>query len=450
MNIYEKYKNTPIKVITFYLIITLVLFAYGPFDWKVYTPIRFWTLMFFYIFALILGWYIGSRFDVHYNLSSVDDIVCVRWMKILTFINFFREIVNLFRSFYFDSFNISALFSKIVSGLGNMGESYNELVGNMFTVDGSQVVGGMAFSLFNILFSFFGMTSMILGTYYYKKLGKLHQVLLVLTYVIVALSYLGRGTNIGIFRLILIILLAGIIKSLQKRQEAISLTHQPIWTIIGIVVAIVVVLQIFITIMKGRGGILYWESPYYNVGGVHLNRDSVFFNLLPSSLYMLLVSFSSYLCQGYYGMSLALRLEWKPTFGLGSSMFWVKQLSDAIPSLHESTYQYRIQQFGWDEDVQWHSIYTWLANDFSFVGVIFIMFLIGMIFSISYKDLLVTKNQYAFAVFYFMMLACIFIPANNQLAQSTDTLFAFIFVLLCWLFTRGKKRILFTVGNQRI
>lgn len=145
------------------------------------------------------------------------------------------------------------------------------------------------------------------------------------------------------------------------------------------------------------------------------------------------ISFSSYLTQGYYGMSQALTLNWTPMFGLGNSMFVVDMITDNLCDIHQYTYQAKLELLGWDSKVRWHSIYTWIANDVSFYGVPIIMFMIGAIFGMMFKDAIVTQNPFARISLFFFILLILFIPCNNQIAQSNENLCAFLLLIGIWM-----------------
>ncbi len=158
------------------------------------------------------------------------------------------------------------------------------------------------------------------------------------------------------------------------------------------------------------------------------------------------ISFSSYLTQGYYGMSQALTLDWVPMYGAGNSMFLVNIISNNIYDIDQFTYQTRLEPYGWDSDVNWHSMYTWIANDVSFYGVIPVMFLIGLLFGMMFKDAIVHGNPFAKASIFFFILMMVFIPCNNQVAQSNENLCAFLLLIVLW-FLCGKTKVQKT-GNS--
>ena len=158
------------------------------------------------------------------------------------------------------------------------------------------------------------------------------------------------------------------------------------------------------------------------------------------------VYISSYLTQGYYGFSLALDEEFIPMFGIGSSMFLIENSSELIDeNLYELTYMYRIRDEGWDPFVNWHSIYVWLANDFTFIGVIFFMFFLGYLFSDIFINAIFLKSKLAISLLCMTMIIIIFIPANNQLLSYPSTFISFWFILILYLL---RKKLLLNFNRM--
>ena len=288
----------------------------------------------------------------------------------------------------------------------------------------------------NTIWVFVSFPLLLFGIFYYRQLRCTSKVIIILHTLLIFVSYMAIGTNIGVFRLILAIIVFYWIKITQK-SIVYHKKHSPKF-LMFVVGGIIFMSLLFMHIMQSRGGILSWNSTSYNIGGIKLNMESVFFDLLPESLYMMFIAASGYLTQGYYGMSLCLQIEWLPTYGVGNSMIIVKKLSKYVSDvIHSRTYQFRLTSLGWEEDVRWHTMYSWFANDVSFLGVIIIMFSIGLLFAMAYKDSIIANNPYAHIVVYYFALMAFFIPCNNQIFQSTYVMFSFLFMMFCWLTTRG-------------
>lgn len=442
----------PLKIMIVYLVATLILYLIGPFKWFTYKPVIFWLLQFIYILMLILGWQIGIRHTFtrsdEWTVQQDKKIICK--LAPLLIINFFYEFINIFRKFNFSSFDIKNLWDQILLGFIDMGSSYNAFQENINNITGSQLVGGSIVTVFNTVWDFLSFTIVLLATYYFKKLSKVTKFILIINYIIIIAAFIGTGTNIGVFRLLLAWVIFFAIRITRgERNINREKWHKRKKTIVLVtVIAIIVMAVLFDKIMQSRGGILLWNTSYYNIGGIGINRESILFHILPKSWYMLLVSASGYLTQGYYGMSLCLRTEWLPTFGIGHSMAIVKLLKSYITDFpYLRTYQHRIEPFGWDEDIQWHTMYSWFANDIGFLGVAIIMFIFGLLFATAYKDSIKTNNPFAHVMVYFFSLGVFFIPCNNQLFQSTYVMFSFITITFLWLCTRGRRRI--TIRKSR-
>lgn len=443
---FDKIKNVPLKFLLAYLIFSLILYGNGPFNWVTYHPVKFWTLNIVYLLALFLGWYRGVHtYSPRILWGGKDNVRIVRFLKPAMLVLLIYRFFSLFRSYHIKEFDPYALGQRIIWGISNMGQSYVELLLDGIT-DRSQLLGGLVFSVVSLWVHFWGFVVLLLGFYMYGKFSRSTKILFISNCLLIVIDYLGRGTNIGFFRIVLAVTLSMLFQNVKRRMEYSPKTNlSKTRLLICVLFSIMAVLFVFQNIMVSRG--VQWDAADYNIDGITINAQSICFSLLPESLYVLLVSLSSYLTQGYYGMSLCMNLDWEPTFGLGNSAFLLKNVNNIFPELYPSTYQYRAEQmFGWHDNWHWHGFYTWLANDVSFYGVILIMLIIGYCFSLAYKDCIVYNNPFAFVVVYYFSLLSIFLPCNNQLAQSGEILFSFITSLLLWSFTR-KKRIIMRIGD---
>lgn len=449
MDLYpKKTLKLPVRIIIAYLAFTLFLYAFGPFRWVTYRPVLFWSLNVLYVFSLWFGWNVSLRINTYRNnkeWNSNDERALTIIMKPLVLINIIFEFLYAMRKFRFVSFNVFDLFRHIIIGMSNMGLSYSKFQTGIDDITGASLIGGNILTILNLLFAFFSFNIVILEGVLFKYFKLPYKILIVFTYVFISLEYLSTGTNIGAFRIVLVIIVILAI-NYARNQKKLSKMHfdkKKVFFIVFSLSGILVVILIFNKIMQSRGGILQWQTDSYNVGGIGLDRNSIFFKVLPEDLYMLFISISSYLTQGYYGMSLSLELNWEPGFGLGHNKAIQSLLIDILNPIYLNTYQHRLDSFGWDENIQWHTLYTWFANDFTFYGVILIVFFIGFVFCNAYTDSLVFNNPFAKAVVYYFVLMCIFIPCNNQVFQSTYMLFGFVGSLVFWIASKKGVRLIF-------
>jgi len=153
---------------------------------------------------------------------------------------------------------------------------------------------------------------------------------------------------------------------------------------------------------------------------------------------------SSYITQGYYGLSLSLQEPFVWTYGVGNSrvMQWLveRTLLDDKDAIWNRTYVSRVaSDYGWDRNVHWHSIYPWIASDVSFWGTPLVIIVIGYMLGLSWLDSL-AKNPFAVVVFSLLAIMLYYFSANNQLGQASDTVFAFWVSLAAWLRSRNRGR----------
>lgn len=423
-----------------YLLLTLLLYAFGPFAWETKEPVFFYVMIFLYITAFALGYYLGISINkpVTRPKSNYLSKRILRILPLLMMVNIVFIILNIFRDYGYSSLDFVSLSSDLISGLSNLGDSYNAFQEKLTSLSGQNVIGGRLMTVANLVWDFVKYPIILLGLIYFQKLKLSGKILAVASCVLEVMFYVSIGTNIGVFRIALAVVIIFLLvrrntDADKSSEDADKDKHRALMLVL---VAVAIILCFFVLTMVGRGGILNWDTPYYNVGGVGLNRDSIFFAILPEGLYIPFISLCRYLTSGYYGLSLCMSLPWIPTFGLGSSYGIIKLLDDHGTNINHSTYQYRAQQYNWDENEQWHSMFSWLANDVSFVGVAFFMLLVGICFAKSFRDSIETNNPFAIMLVFYFTLMMFFAPCNNQIFQSTGTLFSFVLVMFCWLHFR--------------
>ncbi len=424
----------PIRLTMIYLIFSIIVYAFGPFEWVTYKPVLFYGLIFFYMAALWCGYRVGlmREFSNPIVWTEKHTDVMLRIVCPLIVLNFVVYIINIFRDYGFDNLNFIELGKQMAIGLKNPGLGYALRYQRVQVLQGSDVIGGYVFSLFNYFWAFFKLPISIIGMIYFKKLKLYAKIFTVLYLLATIVFYMSIGTNIDILHVFLFLEIGMILKTFTRWYKKELQKKDVVKLVISLLAGFAFVACYFTWMMVSRGGINNLDKPDYNVGGVHVDIELPLQTETPSIFMKFWVSFSSYFTQGYYGMSQALTLPWTPMFGLGNSLFAVDFVTEHIYDIEQFTYQLKLEALGWKSGLQWHSIYTWLANDFSFYGVIVAMFLIGVLFGEMFKDAVKGTNPFAkISVFYFMLMM-LFIPCNNQIAQRADTLFSFVLIVLCW------------------
>ena len=180
--------------------------------------------------------------------------------------------------------------------------------------------------------------------------------------------------------------------------------------------------------------------------------DSVFYSVVPAAAQPTGVMFTSYLTQGYKGLSLAMDSPWRPTYGLGFSTFIRHNLTRVLgldeASIEARTYEGQVDAKGWTAGQQWSSFFVHPASDLSFYGVIPLMLLIGFGFGAAWRDTCVRKDPFACVVFFYLGIELLYLSANNQLYQGGELAVGFTVALIAWLLFRTGRRPAEPVGRH--
>ena len=449
----------PIRLTMIYLVASVLIYAFGPFEWVTYTPVLFYALLVLYMVGLWLGYRVGLMRHFPHAIEWKDTHTdrAMPLLSALVVINFAVYVINIFRDYGLTTLDFLELFKQMAVGIQNPGLGYNLRLVRLEIFQGSDVIGGTAFSLFNYLWAFVRYPILIFSMLYFNRMKLYGRIFTVINLVVTVLFYLSIGTNIDFFQVFLLLVLAPILSTFNSWHEG-KVAKKKILKFLACIMAALILIGCYFTwMMVSRGGINSYDQPDYNVSGVPLDdgvvgdhqetgdssqQDSNSIGLqVPPVVMKFWISFSAYLSQGYYGMSQGLTLPWTPMLGAGNSMFLVDFISEHIYDIDQFTYQVKIEEaYGWESDMRWHSMYTWLANDVSFYGVVVIMFLIGVLFAMMFKDAITTKNPLAKASIFYFVLLVLFIPCNNQLAQRAETMLSFLLLVWCWLLTKHPPK----------
>lgn len=154
-------------------------------------------------------------------------------------------------------------------------------------------------------------------------------------------------------------------------------------------------------------------------------------------------SFARYLGQGYQALAYSMDYEHPSTLGVGNSMFLARNFdrvlntnffeSQSLPGILES-------EIGWSRQMQWHSIYTWIASDVGLTGTLLVMGVFGFFLAKSWVRTIRTADPLWATMLYLILIAFFYIPANNQIMQSGETAVGFVTLSLLilgrWLISR--------------
>lgn len=423
-------KYFPIKILASFNLITLVLFLIAPFEWNLNSNeiILLLLLVILSIGSLCLGYNQGFKFKI--NKDPYINIKALKWFKYSVIIKLVWLIPIYTSQLNLDLFDVNGLVTNIALGLTDFGEGYrNRLELQQLYVE--QKLNLVIFILNRILIAVQYMV-IPLGIVLWKELSKIYKFLLISFIIVDVLFWLGIGTNIGIITNILTVffLFVGTARNVIKNKRRVA---------IGSLIGIISVLTVFIILVSSRTSsnrYIYTAEQ----GKSSINRQSPILEIFPDNTHSFLLSFFSYLTQGYQHTALSFKYNFETCYGLGNN--WTTLgLSPHFTNdnLYYKTYIWKLKKEGIDPYINWHSAYTWFANDVSFFLVPLVTFLWGFLLNIFWTRTLVLNNPLAPALFCLVMIEVFFFFANNYILSFHFFTFNILFLFFILTIKHGSR-----------
>ena len=404
----------PLKIVLAFLVFSELLIWLGPTDYDIKNNL---TLAFF-LLVVNLAFYWGYKIGIRKKRKESAPVPLI-YVKVLIVVGVFLTIHNLYWMWAYRGIDVTL--SNLILSLSNPGDAYFS--------EAETVARETPFHLFMAPFKFAAIPC---GIYAWKRLPKLYRILVILTCLIEAFAWMGVGTRKGLFDIVVISLftiIAGnpdIINSDSRYRK---------FKIISISFILVFLVYFSFSGLTRAGGQEF--SDFVSVA----NRYGIkpfYKENLPIWLYYPVASIDSYLCQGYYALSKGLEIGIKPLTFMGQSWFTINfSINHFGYNPLPDTYMQDLSSFGIDPWVNWHTIYLWLANDFSFIGVPFIIMLIGFFFARTWSDVVSGRTFIAVPIFSLFLVMAFYFYANNQVISFQFFSFAFWFVV--WVCLRNLK-----------
>lgn len=418
----------PLILTEIYLIFTLFLFAFGPVEYHLDSPLIFWFFIVFYHLSMVFGYVLASTLSKNKITTKInsDDLGLfkIRILILLAFLAFLIGHKNITMS---DSLIPYDIISDITSGLAESRAQYILKIARMDDYSGSKLL-----NVFNFFIAFSKIILIPILIFYWDKLTLKDKILALTVSFLPVLSGVSTGTNKPLFDFVILYgcSLFLYFASCYYREGRCNFKDRSFFIVV-IFICFCAAFWFFGTAMLGRGGDPSYVETTSPLG--HIKLDDAYQNVGGDDfLSYIYVWFSNYLVQGYYGFSQALNMDFDCTLGFGNSPFLTRQvewLTGVDFSIY--TYQHKIDSV-WNETAQWHSLYSHLANDFHFFGVGLWNFLMGFYFAKVWKSFLDDNNLYSKLLLPLFAMLVIFTPANNQVFGFLETFSAFFFMSLLW------------------
>lgn len=440
----------PLILIELYLISSLLIFAFGPISWYLENPSKFWFLMISYHIAFIIGYLLYvqknkikvlliSKFS---NDNGLDDFI-VKYFWIYLFIASIGTFISYKNGYHTDSYIPYNLFIDFYNGIVNPGIARHEFISSLDTYQSNKTV-----TMFYSSIAFVKYSLIPILIFVWDRLSFPQKIIGLFISLMPFLGTVSIGTNKLILDILIIFTLSLILHLLSvKKGKKIEVLSQR-----KVIVGVIVFLTLFFpyyfnkSMSERSASFQYMETvstkgeikiPFY-----HTSSTSSTSYILPPKIMEFYIKISTYLTQGYYGMSLALDKDFDSTFGIGHSYFLLDQFKYFFNiDLIERTFQYKITD-KWDRLVQWHSFYSQVANDVSFYGVIPVMFVLGYLLSAIYISAIKNNNIIAKIILTLFAVMFVYMPANNQIFNFMESMFSFWMLLLLWFYTRMRRKII--------
>lgn len=424
----------PLILIEVYLGFSLLLYQFGPVQWKTANVGYFWFYIVLYHLAFIIGYVLVARkYKVSLkNIERSNSIASyiVKYMWVFLFICAVLSLIKAMGLFNTSEFIPWDLPSEFIKGLINPGEQYRA---KMAAAELNNYTGNKITSGILALFAFIVSSIIPVCVLLWNRI-KLPQKIAFFAIVLFEFAtFVSVGTNKGIFDLLFIFaaaILIDFIANYEGKKFRSLVTDKKL--LVGVTVFLLFFSMWFFSwTMKSRVGSIadYTETLTEDVSvSEGVSTDAQGESLLSNFVY----GMSSYIGQGYYGMSLSIGEEFTSTYGIGNSRFLSSNFKHFFGiDVEPYTYQAKISD-RWDQYAQWHSFYSYMANDVSFPGVAIIMFLLGVSLAAVYKDAIYGKNIFAQCLLPLYAIMFLYMPANNQVFAFMQSFSTFFELMILW------------------
>jgi hypothetical protein len=424
--------------------VTIVLSLVGPIDWRMDNATEVYGFLVACLLAMVAGylWAVQRHSDVpvdgRWRLPPASAIVVLGSALYLL----------LYPLTVYDG--TGTWFPNVVEGLTHPGQAYADKTAAGLQIPQLAVYLGTLVSPLTI-------AVLPLTLFFWPRLSRLARVLGVAVIVLTLALGVARAVNQDVGELCGYLVLFLVLVASTARAGGGPRLKRILACGVGAVLVAGLFLGYYHTVISGRVE-ADTQAPSHH-GSQNLNdamRDqalvsfgtersgSVFYSLVPGAAQSTAVVFTSYLTQGYKGLSLAMDSPWRPTYGLGFSVF-VRHNVSRLLGLDENavearTYEGQLDAQGWAAGVQWSSFYVHPASDVTFLGVIPLMALIGFAFGAAWRDTCTRADPVACVVFFYLGIQVLYLSANNQLYQGGQLAVGFTVALAAWLVLRVRRR----------
>jgi hypothetical protein len=407
----------PIVFLLCWLGLTIFIFSFGPYRYKLTNAFVFYTYLLFIHISLLLGYVWGQKSNGRGMLIKIDYI---RFVKITVIISLFYYLVKLVFTFGGDLRNFSSTFS-------NASQTYLN----------SSIRHSTLFSYIDIFLAPISLIALTNTIFNYKNLRRRYRYSVYILIIFSLASSIGSATRSGIVQTV-IISLAAFSLGVYKKNIILRNYHKVLIFFFAASLTIGF-LTYSLLLTNTRGGKII-NNPLTNEPP---RKDFFLTRVTSSKVHPLINNVSFYISHSYYRLNKAMNMPFKGLgFGLTNSFFVMDNIESLTgwSGLKDISYGARLdKEIGSKYGLYWSTFYTWIASDFTFPGTIFVVFFIGYYFSLALKDSLYYLNPLSVTVFCSLFYFIFHFAFNNPL-QDGPGITTNLFIPLAWLIFRKKYK----------
>lgn len=429
----------PLIVVGGFFLLTILMFAFGPVDWKLSNPVQLYLFLTACVLALAGGYFFAAYKKEKPVVKPHDfDINKVLFIGAIVFLVMYIPTIYC---------TTHKWYPDLITGFTNTGAAYRNT--KYWNENGNQFI-----LYVRMILSPFMISVMPITIYYMPRLNKVNKILGIIVIILTVTISISQGINKAVadftaqmVLMLMILLFANNIKN--KRAVLYRLK------IIGLILVVCLSFVFYFTNgMRNRVANdisgnktkvtdedITNRMLSYATFSIGKQKENYFLaKILPAKAESAVVYLTSYLTHGYKGLSYALTEPFTSTWGLGFSDFFRHNFLKVFhfeteQNVIDSSYYGKIKEFGWKTGGVWSSFFVYPASDISFYGTILLVFLIGFLFGKSWRDSLETVNPFALASFSGFSTMIFYFSANNQMFQTGENFIGFSVMILLWLLT---------------
>jgi hypothetical protein len=432
----RRIKEFPLWFFLAYFIVTVLVFAFGPWPNDVDDPFAFYLFLAFAFSAFTIGYIQRARMPAARYIGRWDG------PRLLT-----ASIVTIMVLAVPTVYHAGNGSFDIVSAALNPGEAYQRAQERNLdaTTGGGSLIGYFVVYIGALTAPLRALALPLTIVFRRRLKPRVLVFCLVVSSLLPLAVSIMLGTNKAVADLVLTV---PWFIWLSFHYEGRRVTQKHLLTAGFAILALVVGFMLLLgRNIAARSGESDMGDFYAKLESTHHLKEGVW-SLFPDTVKAAVVTAGGYGTQGYNGLAHSLaepEFEW--SYGAGHSLYLTSFVERWVGAgeISSRTYPHRIEQrTGWSARVRWHTIFPWLASDVTFFGVIPVMFLLGWLLAACWLDVVNGDNPVALGLLCYLLVMMFYIPGNNQVMQTFESYVGFWGCLILWAATRRR-----IASNQR-